>query len=420
MNLNQVYNKHIIISLPQEPQDPVEFDLIHSVYHGKLTRLADVFNKQSVQDTQFQINNKFDKDNYSPLQIASFLGYTNIFMYLLTYNSEVYHINSNGNNIFHLLAYRGDTKILYIILNWERFCNKLISIQNVESINKSHGFSRLDIIKGKLSKGVNLTETNVKRFNSLQVKLREESAAIIDRNIQKFKCWLLVKDKEGRTPMHYAAMSKYSLCYLIVNNICDFEFLKLDGWNEFLQIFSDTQDLEVKPEREVDPRKCLRLEKELEHYLGESITKELVLLFKKKKRELLKNAINIQDNQGDTVLHIAAFHGDYRIVNKLLAYGADKNERNLLGKLPVDIAKDDYVRRVLTNLNKAAKNSDVKSMTELVHFGHDINSKKSIFSQAPIHKVVESTKRDKYEVLKKVLDMGADPSIKDSNGWTAM
>jgi len=135
---------------------------------------------------------------------------------------------------------------------------------------------------------------------------------------------------------------------------------------------------------------------------------------------LIKKLINLEDSNGDTVLHLASFHSDFRIVNRLLEFGADKTLANLEGKLPIDLAQDDFVRRVLTNLNKAAKNSDEKNVVELVNSGHDINSKTSIFSQAPLHKVIESKKEDKYQVLKKMLDMGADPNIKDSNGWTAL
>ena len=231
---------------------------------------------------------------------------------------------------------------------------------------------------------------------------------------------MTLKDKEGRTPLHYAAMSKYSLCYLIINFICDYNFFSLDGWEDFLNVHNDIQDLEVKNDRFLDPRKCLRLEKELMNFLGENIISDLKKYFKNQKFKILQHVINTQDNMGDTVLHIAAFHGDYRIVSKLLSYGANKIERNLNNKIPVDLAKDNYVRKVLTNLNTAAKNSDSKNLTELVHFGHDINTKFSIFSQAPLHKVIESKKDDKYSVLRKMLDMGADTSIKDSNGWTAL
>ena len=427
--MNNIYNK--TITLPSQTQekwldvesqnDQIDFSSI--IYNGKLTVMADYFNNiynGNEESKEQMLNNSFNKENMSLLQISAYLGFNNIFMYLLTYNPNLFHEDINKRNLFHIICYTGQVKILNTLINWERFKNKLISIQNIDSIYKSHGFSKLDIIKGKLSKGVNLTETNINRFNSLQRKLKDETINLIQRNINKYEKLLLGKDKESKNALHYASMNKYTLCYQVVFNILDYEFFKLDGWEEFLSLFSDTQDLEIKPERLVDPRKSLRIEKELENLLGENTIKNLIYLFKSKKNEIIKKAINSQDCNGDTVLHIASFFGDFRIVKKLLHYGADKNIKNDSGKLPVDLAKDDFVRKVLTSLNKAAKQSDSKSITELVNFGHDINNKESIFSQAPLHKIIESKKDDKYTVIKKVLDMGADPSIKDSNGWTAL
>ena len=88
--------------------------------------------------------------------------------------------------------------------------------------------------------------------------------------------------------------------------------------------------------------------------------------------------------------------------------------------MPVDLAKDNKVRNVLTNLNEAAKASNDKDIEELVNFGKDINEKLSIFSLAPIHKIIESKNDKKHEVLKNMLLLGSDPNIKDSNGWTAL
>lgn len=419
--MNSLYNK--IISLPQPDDLNDNTNLCYLVYMGKLTTIADYFNntlKLPSKNIKELIDHSLNKDGMSVLHISAFLGFKNIFLYMLTYSCDDMILDFNGRNFFHLLFYIGDSAILSLMLNWQRFCHKMISMQNIDSINKSHGFSKLDIIKGKLSKGVNLTETNLKRFSSLQIKLKEETMNLISRNIDNLAKYINRQDKEGRNPLHYAAMNKYSLCYLVVNTFLDYEFFKMDGWEDFLKLHSDIQDLEIKPDRVVDPRKSLRIVKELENLLGENIIKDMVKVFNTKKKELFKHAINMKDNQGDTVLHIAAFHGDFRIVNKLLAYGASKNALNEAGKLPVDLAKDDYVRKVLTSLNKAAKNSDSKSIVELVNFGHNINNKTSIFSQAPLHKIIESTQEEKYTVLKKVLDMGADPSIKDSNGWTAL
>jgi len=416
MNLNQIYNKSIVLREPFLINE--EFDLCFLVYNGKLSMLADYFNKMTIEDTVRLVNDV--KEDRSSLQIAAFLGFQNIFLYLLTFDADIYYLDDKKQNICHFISYKGEVKNLLILFNFLRFRLKIETLEAIENLKKTYNFSKLDVKRGKLSRAVNHTDSNLKRFDTFQKKLREEAYNLIAKCLKIYQILFSQRDNEGRTPAHYAAMSKYPLCYLIIENFLEFDIFKNNGWDEFIYLFEDLQNLEVKQERMMDPRRCNRLESELSNLLGENILTELAAKFKEGKNEIVKNIINKEDSINDTVLHVASFHGDYRIVNKLLIYNADKTARNIHKKLPVDLSKDNFVRKVLTNLNKAAKNSDSKNLTELVHFGHDINSKLSIFSQAPIHKAIESDKKDKYIVLQKMLDMGADPNTQDSNGWTAL
>jgi ankyrin repeat protein len=415
--LTQIYNKTITLKKPFQHDN--NFDIAYLTYTGKLSMIADEFNKLSIEDTVKLVNdNNFS--NRSALQISAFLGFSNIFLYLLTFDADIYHQDEKLQNFCHLIFYKGEQKTLSIFLNFLRFRLKIESLEAVENLKKTYSFSKLDVNRGKLSRAVNPTESNIKRFETFQQKLKDEAYNFIAKALKIYQIIFSQSDYQGRNPLHYAAMSKYPLCNLVIDDILQFDFFKNDGWDEFVSLFEELQNLEVKNERIMDPRRCQRLEKEFSNLLGDYIIEDLRKRFINGKNELVKSIINSQDKINDTVLHIAAFHGDYRIVNKLLWYKADKKIRNQEGKFPVDLAKDNYVRKTLTNLNKAAKNSDSKNITELVHFGHDINSKLSIFSQAPVHKIIESNKIEKYKVLKKLLDMGADPNLQDSNGWTAL
>jgi ankyrin repeat protein len=253
--------------------------------------------------------------------------------------------------------------------------------------------------------------------------VKKEAERLIKEFIDKLTMYLGAKDINGQTPLHLAAMSKFSLSHEIINQILDFNFFQLDeSWEDYLSIFSEIQALEIKKERmNQDPRRCQRIERELITLLGEdAIKNQLTEFFKNEKRQMLKGLINIKDNNGDNLLHICSFFGNYKIINRLINYGGNKRIENKGDKKPVDIAKDNKVRKNLTNLNEAAKASNEKDIQELVNFGKDINEKLSIFSFAPIHKIIESKKKNKHEVLKKMLLLGSDPNIKDSNGWTAL
>ena len=186
----------------------------------------------------------------------------------------------------------------------------------------------------------------------MQADAKEEAHKLVDTFINKLTKYLEAKDKNGQTPFHLAAMSKFSLSHEIINQFLEFNFFILDeSWDDYLSIFSELQSLEIFENRmNQDPRSCQRIEKELVTLLGENIIKKtLSNYYRKKKKQMVERLINIQDNNGDNLLHICSYHGNYKIINRLLYYGANKKAKNKENQIPVDIAKDNKVRKVLTN-----------------------------------------------------------------------
>ena len=114
---------------------------------------------------------------------------------------------------------------------------------------------------------------------------------------------LTCQDNDQQTPFHLAAMSKFPLCHKFIYQILDFDFFNLDSsWKDFLDLFLELQTLETKQERmNQDPRKCLRLERELISLLGDNIINELTIYYNQSKRKLMEQLINTQDNNGDSI-----------------------------------------------------------------------------------------------------------------------
>ena len=426
MSKAQRYNKIISFRPLLTEEDKVsDFDLSYLTYNGKLTLIVEHFNskKCSLEECHSIVQEAVSSDQgHNPLQIASFLNFSNIFLYLLTFGANPNKIDENNQNTWHILAYRGHPLLSGLLINYIRYQKKMEIIKLIDKEKENSGFSNLDFVKGKLSRAVRLNEENIEKFKNFQEKITNIAHKLIDDFLGDIMEGLKCQDKNEQTPFHLAAMSKFPLCHKLIYQILDFDFFKLDdSWKNFLDLFLELQRLETKAERmNQDPRKCLRLERELISLLGENSIKELDEYYKEMKRNLMRELINMQDNNGDSILHISEFHGDFKIVSRLVFYGGNKKLKNKLGELPVDLAKDNFVRKELTDLNKAAKASDEKNIDELINFGEDINEKISIFWQAPIHKVIESKKKNKYEVLIKMLDLGSDPNIRDSNGWTAL
>ena len=429
-NLNELYNKKIIVqkitkeNINENDNNNIKIDLCFLTYYGKITMIFDIFNKIDINQAKNIVQNSFTEDKKrNCLQLASFLNFPNIFLYLLTYDADPNYIDENHQNTFHFICYKGNFQILNILLNFISYKIKLKYLNKIENEKIKFGFNNLDIQKGKLSKAVHITKKILKNFNDLQKTIKNECLNMIEEYFNFIRKGLKTKDKEGQNPFHLVSMSKFSLCSKVLNEILDFNFiyLKKENFEEFLKLFFEIQKLEVKKERtNEDPRKIFRLESELIILLGENIIKDLDKKFNTEKKIFFKELINSQDSNGNSILHISSFFGDYRIVKKLLKFGGNKNLSNDFGKFPIDLAKDNFVRKVLTNLNKAANESDQKNINELINFGEDLNEKQSIFNIAPIHKIIESKKENKHEVLKNILILGSDPNLKDSNGWCAL
>ena len=387
-NLSEHYNKKITLSPFQsqlfDPESKFKIDLCYLTYYGKLTLIIDSFNKIKISDAKNLVSSLVTEEKKrNSLQIASFLNFPNIFLYLLTYDADPFYVDENNQNSWHFICYRGHSKILNILLNYILYKIKMKYLESVDQKKSTFGFSNLDISKGKLSRAVHITEVVTRNFNELQQTLKNECEKMIKEFFVELKKGLYIKDKDGQTPLHLAAMSKFPLCHKVINEILDFDFFKGqdESFNDFLNLFFELQSLEIKKERmNEDPRRIFRLERELKTLLGDNIIKDLEITYKKAKKNFFKVIINLPDNFGDTILHISSFCGDYRIVNKLIFYGGNKKKKNDNSKIPVDLAKDNFVRKVLTNLNKAAKVSDQKNITELVNFGENLNEKISIFN----------------------------------------
>ena len=117
-------------------------------------------------------------------------------------------------------------------------------------------------------------------------------------------------------------------------------------------------------------------------------------------------------------MHIASRRGNYVLVSFYLKNGAKLNQ-NINGKFPLDLAKDKFTRKALTNLNKEALNCSENNINELVENGEDVNQRISIFGEPPLHMAIAS-KKPNISTIRTLLDNEADVNMTDYNGWTAL
>jgi len=75
--------------------------------------------------------------------------------------------------------------------------------------------------------------------------------------------------------------------------------------------------------------------------------------FKQQSVLILKEALNQQDKNYHSPLHIASYFGDFKASRRLIKLGAEPTSA-AFAERPLNVGKDKYTRDVLQNLNKAA------------------------------------------------------------------
>lgn len=117
---------------------------------------------------------------------------------------------------------------------------------------------------------------------------------------------------------------------------------------------------------------------------------------------------------------MASYFGAPATSRFLIKLGAEPRSAAFASN-PLEISKDKFTRSVVQNLNKAATQADSKDLRYLVNCGDKIDTKISIFGEAPIHKAVLSEEEFKIEALEAIIeDCHANVNNMDSNGWTPL
>jgi len=172
----------------------------------------------------------------------------------------------------------------------------------------------------------------------------------------------------------------------------------------------------------------------------------------KKVQEILASdpkAVDVQDNSGDTALHVAALHGQYKVAEALIAAGANVNVKNSyppfkpedLGQFfsgtnhpdPVgllhpstsrsdavnthQVAEQDFKNNGYTPLALAEFASDHNKMVQLlIAHGADVNLRGST-GTTPLYWAILRGQKDDEKFL---LDHGADPNLTNAFGDTPL
>ncbi|WCJ29707.1 Potassium channel AKT1 [Euphorbia peplus] len=148
--------------------------------------------------------------------------------------------------------------------------------------------------------------------------------------------------------------------------------------------------------------------------------------------QLLKRGLdpNESDNTGRSALHVAASKGSQNCVLLLLDYGADPNSKDSDGNVPLweaMLGGHEAVAKVLIENRatitsgdvghfacSAAEQNNLKLLQEIVQYGGDVTGPRMSGTTALHVAVCE----DNTEIVRFLLDQGADIDKPDVHGWT--
>ncbi|XP_047325307.1 potassium channel AKT1-like [Impatiens glandulifera] len=148
--------------------------------------------------------------------------------------------------------------------------------------------------------------------------------------------------------------------------------------------------------------------------------------------QLLKRNIdpNELDNNGRTALHVAAAEGSRDCLVLLLDYGADPNRKDTEGNVPLwdaIVGRCESVIKLLVDNGAKLSTGDVGEyaclaveqnrldlLKDIVHYGGDVTLLNSLGTTA-LHTAISE---DNFEIVKFLLEQGADADHQDVYGWT--
>ncbi|KAM3926096.1 KN motif and ankyrin repeat domain-containing protein 2 isoform 1-T3 [Leptodactylus fuscus] len=170
-----------------------------------------------------------------------------------------------------------------------------------------------------------------------------------------------------------------------------------------------------------DPAALTDAEKAAAH---EAIMKEWMKLFRQKEVEpaiirhhlnvframsprLLEVIVNMADTKGNTAVHYAVSQSNFTVVRQLLDTGlCDVNRQNKAGFTPL----------MLTALAAFRSNEDIETVTQMLCLG-DVNCRASQAGQTALMLAVSHGRLD---VVRALLQCGADVNVQDHDGSTAL
>ncbi|KAJ8390506.1 hypothetical protein AAFF_G00103030 [Aldrovandia affinis] len=351
-----------------------------------------------------------DKRGYTPLHAASASGQMEVVKYLLRLGAEIDEPNAFGNTALHVACYRRRARTgLWMFTAYVSVLTSTSPNDLRECLHPLHlaavstnGALCLELLVNN-GADVNMQSKEGKSpLHMAAIHGRFTRSQILIQNGGEIDC----VDKYGNTPLHVAAKYGHELLIsTLMTNGADTARQGIHGMFPLhlavLYGFSDC---------------CRKLLSSGQLYsIVSSLSNEHVLS--------AGFDINTPDNFGRTCLHAAASGGNVECLNLLLSSGADLSRKDKLGRTPLHYAAangNSACTVTLVSAGADVNQLDSKGCTPL-HYAAAAQAFRRVDRHyAGSHQSEEEKGKETFICLEHLLDNGADPSMRNIKGYSAV
>uniref|UniRef100_A0A7N6AAS7 Ankyrin repeat domain 52 n=1 Tax=Anabas testudineus TaxID=64144 RepID=A0A7N6AAS7_ANATE len=359
-----------------------------------------------------------DKSGRTPLHHASHSGHGKMVNLLLSKGANISAKDKKERQAIHWAAYLGHLEVVKLLVSHSAdvMCKDKCGYTPLHAASAS---GQLDVVKYLLKLGVEADEPNIFGNTALHMACHMGQDTVATELVN---CGANINQANyhGNTPLHLAAASSSGvLCLeLLINNGADVNMQNKEGKSPLHMAamhgrFTGSQIL-IQNGGEID---CVDVYGNTPLHVAARYGQELLI------STLLTNGadksryfynivssqmlslgfdINTLDDQGRTCLHAAASGGNVDCLNLLLNSSAELDIKDNLGRSP---------------LHYAAANGNRQCTMSLVRAGAEVNEL-DLTGCSPLHYVAAS--HTFCGCLDFLLDNGANPTLKNSKGYSAV
>uniref|UniRef100_A0A8B9TD63 Ankyrin repeat domain 52 n=1 Tax=Anas platyrhynchos TaxID=8839 RepID=A0A8B9TD63_ANAPL len=359
--------------------------LHHAVHSGHLEMVNLLLNKGASLST-------CDKKDRQPIHWAAFLGHLEVLKLLVARGADVMCKDKKGYTLLHTAAASGQIEVVRHLLRLGVEIDEPNSFGNT-ALHIACYMGQDAVANELVNYGANVNQPNEKGFTPLHFAAVSTNGALCLELLVNNGADVNFQSKEGKSPLHMAAIhGRFTRSQILIQNGSEIDCADKYGNTPLHVAARYGHELLISTLMTNGADTARR-------GIHDMFPLHLAVLFGFSDccRKLLSSGfdINTPDNLGRTCLHAAA-SGGYQCTVTLVTAGASINEADCKGCTPLHYA--------------AA--SDTREGIAETHSGNSHDT-----DEEPLK---ESRLKEAFFCLEFLLDNGADPSLRDKQGYTAV